>query len=133
MARDQLALFHALPEDYSAFKAVDREQECLNIRRERGQWEWLAYSYRLRVVGNYPAWSCVMVAYTFLTVRITGRNLCEVAEAIAARRCDFIQEHDAAHWLQPKDTSAAFIERIEVIAGRSPDQVLSEMEPGVNG
>jgi hypothetical protein len=128
MARDQLALFHALPEDYTAFRAVDREQGCLNIRRGNGRWEWVNNKYLLRVAGNNPAWSCVTVAYTFLVVQITGRNLMEVAEAIAANHCDFIQEHDAEHWLQPKDTSAAFIDRIEVIANRSPEQVFGEME-----
>ncbi len=128
MARDQLALFDALPEDYTAFHAVDRALEALNIRRDSGLWEWMGNKYLLRVVGNHPSWSCVMAAFTFVTLRITGRNLAEVAQAIAEHHCNFIQEFDAQHWLQPKDTSAAFIERIEVIAGRSPDQVVAEME-----
>lgn len=101
--------------EYRAFHAVDRRQIRLKIRPTLAPWDRVTYSYLLHMPeddhGTYLA-----LVFTYLTVVIKGRNLQELAEAIADERCEFIQAYNPAKWSKPKDVSAAYIERIEIQA-----------------
>ncbi len=99
--------------EYAAFKAVDRRQIRLKVRPSSGPWERVTYSYLLHMPEDEQGTYLALI-FTFMTVVVKGRNLQELAEAIGDERCEFIQAYDPKKWKKPKDTSAAFIETIEV-------------------
>lgn len=101
--------------EYRAFKAVDRRQIRLKIRPASGPRDRVTYSYLLHMPEDEQG-TYLGLVFTFMTVAIKGRNLQEVAEAIAEERCDFIQAYDPAKWPKPKNADAAFIEVIEIQA-----------------
>jgi hypothetical protein len=57
------------------------------------------------------------LVYSFLMVKIKGRNLQPVIAAILDNRCEFIQDFDAREFLPP-DPAAPLIESIEFVSGR---------------
>src|SRR5579871_3810360 len=116
---DSLVLIHTLPEEYAAFKAKDRRKIRLQLRPAGASWEWLPYGYMLRLIAGQDGRGLTL-CYSFLTVFVTGRNLFDVADAIAEEHCDFIEAYDATRWPKPNDASTAFIERIEIVTDRSP-------------
>jgi hypothetical protein len=52
------------------------------------------------------------------TVKILGRNLQPIAEALIAGTCAFIEEHDASRPGPPLDGTAAIVETIAIIAAK---------------
>jgi hypothetical protein len=104
---------------YHAFKAVDRSQRRLLLKPVGTPWEWLPYQYLLRIVLD-PKATRIALVFSFMAVTITGRNLTQMAGALAEERCEFIQEFDPKHWPKPTDPEAAYVESIEFITERPP-------------
>jgi hypothetical protein len=103
---------------YHAFKAVDRKQRRLLLRPVGGSSEWLTYQYLLRIVLD-PGATKLALIFSFMAITITGRNLEELAVAVAEEHCDFIQQFDGKVWKKPTD-SAAIVESIEFITNKPP-------------
>lgn len=53
------------------------------------------------------------VIFRHLIIRVSGKNLGEVINAIENHVCDFIQEYHASLWPQP-ETGKAIIKKIEI-------------------
>ena len=96
------------------------------IRSSSNAWEWVTYSYLLRIVADGASGTRLTLVFTFMAVTITGRNLFEVGDAIANERCDFIEEFDAKRWAKPTDPKAPFIESIEFLVESPPMQAAEE-------
>ena len=107
-------------EDYEAFKPVDRRQLSLHIRPVAEPFLWAKYGYLLYVVAA-PSGRRLDVAFSFALVTITGRNLQEIADAIANERCAFVQQFNPKQWAKPKDDSAPFVETIAYLMTKPQD------------
>ena len=76
-----------------------------------------SYRYLMDVAFNGQYGTELVLVYSFLMVKIKGRNLQPVVAAILENRCDFIQDFDAREFLPP-DGAAPVIESIEIVTGR---------------
>lgn len=110
---------------YHAYKAVDRKQRRLLIRPVSTAWEWATYQYLLRVVVD-PTGRRLALIFSFMAITLKGRNLVQIAEAVADERCDFIQQFDGKRWQEPADQQAAFVESIEFITKEAPMSAAQE-------
>ena len=104
---------------YHAFKAVDRKQRRLLVRPVGAASEWVTYQYLLRIVLDPKATKLALI-FSFMVITITGRNLFQLAEAVADERCDRIEVFDPKKWLKPTDAQAAFVEAVEFVTDRPP-------------
>lgn len=100
------------PDEYRAFKAVDRKQRRLLVRPVGEPCEWVPYQYLLRIVLDERQTRLALI-FTFMGVTISGRNLGQIAEAVADERCDFVQAFDPKHWTYPTALGAGVIDSIE--------------------
>jgi hypothetical protein len=73
------------------------------------------YGSLLDVVFDADKGLDIVLIYSFLIVTVTGRNLRDLAVAIAERTVGHIQEFDPAKWPHPTDEKAAFIESIDLM------------------
>ena len=105
-------------EEYAAFGAKDKVQR-LRIRRAMAPTRSPGYAYLLDVVYDGSYGTNFVLVYTFLMVLVRGQNLQQLVFALENGQVDFIQEFDAAQWDKPSDSSAAFIESIEIVVQES--------------
>ncbi len=76
-----------------------------------------SYRYLMDVAFNGESGTEIVLLYSFLTVKITGRSLQPVVAAILENSCIFIQDFHPNEFLQaPQD--APFIEAIEFDSGK---------------
>src|ERR1700726_2266707 len=76
---------------YVAYKVFDRKQDRLDIRRVLGDSGMPKYAFLGDIRYNASFEDELTLIYTIYTVKIKGKNLRPVREAIADSRCDFIQ------------------------------------------
>jgi hypothetical protein len=101
-----------LPE-YQAFDAKDRTK-IIRIRRTNGTNHAPANTYLLDVVSDGGKNQEIAIIYSFMVVKIRGRNLHHLQLAIEKRECDFIQNYDAEIFAPP-EPDEAIIDDIEVV------------------
>jgi len=77
-----------------------------------------SYRYLMDVVFSKDYGSRIELVYSFMMVRIEGRNLAPVAAAILDGTCAFIQDFDAREFATPADQDAPMIEKITFIVGK---------------
>ncbi|MGE4045292.1 MAG: hypothetical protein AB7F35_10595 [Acetobacteraceae bacterium] len=99
---------------YKAFDPVDRRQLRVWICPRLRAWEALPYNRLDRIVTDGTYGTRLGLIWGFAVVVIHGRNLQELARALAQERCDQLQEFDPARFEQPTDPNAAYIERIDI-------------------
>ena len=100
------------PVEYVAFETKD---DLYRLVIECGDDQELAplYQYLMDVVCDGKHGTRVILVYTFMMVYIRGRNLYSMVKAIRGHHAYVIRQFGKP-WSQPKDTSAAFIEEIEI-------------------
>lgn len=98
---------------YSAFAAQDRIK-FLNIEKANGITHAPAYAYLLDIISDGERGEEVALLYSFMLVKIKGRNLWEIAQAISMHDCHFIAEYDASRYA-PSEPDAPLIENIEFV------------------
>ena len=106
--------------EYEAFKVVDRRQVSLLLRPLSGAHHWVSYSTLLRIESADPSGSALLLFFTSLAVSIEGRNLHEVADAIAKGRCSFVEQFDPARHNKPANPHTPLIEHITTYAPEHP-------------
>lgn len=77
-----------------------------------------SYRYLMDIAFNGQYGTEIVLVYSFLMVKIRGRNLQPVIYAILESRCDFIQDFDAREFVKPTDPKQPVIENIEITTGR---------------
>jgi hypothetical protein len=108
------------PDSLKAYQAFDAKDKLLSldIRSVLAPTHSPTYAYLLNVVFDYEYYTGFMLYFTFMVVKVRGKNLKEVITAIKMRKCEFIQDfHPGEH--RPPKSGEALIESI-VVEWRDP-------------
>jgi hypothetical protein len=100
-----------LPE-YQAFATKDR-LKSLQIKR-KGEVQAPAYAYLLNVISDDERGEEIALIYSFMLVKIRGKHLQEVAQALIMHQCHFISEYNPDKHPQP-EPSEPLISSIEIV------------------
>jgi hypothetical protein len=103
---------------YEAYKAQDRKPERLEIRRVLGEGHAPSYRYLMDIAFNGSFGTEIVLIYSFMVVKIRGKNLQPVIYALLESRCDFIQDYHPDEFMPWRDMDAPLIETIEIVTGR---------------
>lgn len=140
MSNDPLAQFRKIsqsaslekpagdPQQYEAFTIAEGggRQERLIINRFSGDNRAPAYRYLMDVSTNGKYGTQIVLYYSFMQVRIEGRNMQAGVRALREGSCVSIQEHDAVAYPQPVNPDAPFIEKIDVFMGLEAERARHE-------
>src|SRR6266702_2998207 len=102
---------------YEAFRVKDRGAERLEIRRVLGESHAPSYRYLMDVSFNGDFGTELILIYSFLMVKIKGKQMQPLLRSILEGTCAFIQDFHPQEF-SPPEPGAAIIESIEIIAGR---------------
>ena len=72
------------------------------------------YQNLVQLVVNAPEGDFLSVMTSSAIIRISGRNLKPIATALKLRTCDTITQYAPELFLAPTDTTAPFVEAVEV-------------------
>lgn len=78
-----------------------------------GIWQAPSYRYLMNTLFNSVSGTGIVLIFSFVVVKIQGRNLDTVYQAIRDRTCACIQEYDPTAF-SPLDTDAPVITQIEI-------------------
>ena len=129
------------PRHYQACRTDEQRKERLGIRRMARDTDEPSYRYEppydylMDIVydGRHGTWiellysSEKLPVSSSLTVKITGRNLQPITEAIAERTCEFIQEYQPHRFLLPHP-DVPVITKIELVVNREDELLLAKGE-----
>jgi hypothetical protein len=97
---------------YVAFEAKDK-LVCIDVRRVLGTTHALTYAYLLDVAYDHEYFTNFVLYFSFMQVKVRGKNLREVITAIKLRKAEYIQDfHPREH--EPPKPGEPVIEAIEV-------------------
>ena len=102
------------PHFYNAHSTGDRSQERLQIRRVLGAWHSPSYRYLMDVVQDGSQGEELVLVYSFMLVKIAGRNMQSIAAAIFEGTCIFIQDYHEKEFTPPAATTPV-ITKIEIV------------------
>lgn len=102
------------PHHYAAFGQGGRNQVRLEIRRLLGEWHAPSYRYLMDIVFDGRYGTEIVLVFSFLLVKIRGKNLQPVMAVIAEETCAYIQDYDAREF-SPPAPDAPVITKIEVV------------------
>jgi hypothetical protein len=114
-------------EPYIAFATKDKLGR-FDIRTKDGLSHSPAYNYLLDVSYDRRAYTSVLLVLSFMLVRIRGKNLKPLIDAIKLHTCEFIAEFDGQEYDAPTDRDAPYVERIVIQTGRSAERQEGERE-----
>lgn len=102
--------------EYHAFTVMEKSEKVhrLQIRCATAATHSPAYSYLLDVCYDGLHGTSVILIYSFMQVKIKGKNLQALISAIEKHDCATIQDYDAHVFASPKPNEAV-IESIEVV------------------
>lgn len=112
---------------YQAYGTTNRSLDRLRILPVAGYRHIPSYTYLLNVVPDGDSGTKIELVYSFMRVKISGRNMQPVKQAIMERTCLFIQEYSPKHFAPP-DTDAPIITRIEIVMNSEIELLLAEEE-----
>ncbi|MDD5459013.1 MAG: hypothetical protein PHF37_06450 [Phycisphaerae bacterium] len=98
---------------YLAFDAKDRTKR-LQIRRVMAAFNIPAYSHLLTIIPDGWHGTELGLIYSFQIVKIKGRNLQPITDAIEKEKCSFIQDYDP-RFFAPPQPDQPLIEAIEIV------------------
>lgn len=87
---------------YKAFEIRERAAERLEIRRVLGETHAPSYRYLMDVSFNGQYGTELLLVYSFLIVKIKGKNLQPVIYAILEGRCHCIQDFHPNEFASPQ-------------------------------
>ena len=111
------------PHYYGAYGTVERKLYALEIRPVLGMWHAPSYDYLTNVVPDGDSGTKIELLYSFMQVKITGRNLQSLSEVLEDGTCKFIQEYDP-NYFTPPAPDAPVITQIEFIMSREHELLL---------
>ena len=86
---------------YQAFDAKDK-LVCLEIRRVLGTTHAPTYAYLLNIAFDHEFFTNFVLSYSFMQVKVRGKNLKDVIAALKMRKCEFIQDFHPGRYERPK-------------------------------
>jgi len=87
---------------YLAFDSKDKVV-CLDIRRVLGTTHCPTYNYLLNIAYDYEFYRTFVLYFSFMQVKVSGKNLREVVNAIKLRKCEWIQDFHPRDFEPPKE------------------------------
>jgi len=87
---------------YKAFDTRERAPERLEIRRVLGETHAPSYRYLMDVAFNGEFGTELLLVYSFLLVKIKGRNLYPIIRALLEGRCAFLQDFHPNEFAPPQ-------------------------------
>ncbi|GHO66546.1 hypothetical protein KSC_054380 [Ktedonobacter sp. SOSP1-52] len=102
------------PHHYSAYGLGERSQERLEIRSLLAPWHAPSYHYLLDIVFNGNFGTETILTFSFLVVKIEGKNLQAVNVAIREGVCTYIQDYDKREFTPPAEGEPV-ITKIEAV------------------
>jgi len=98
---------------YQAFDAKDKLKR-MQIRQVMAAFNSPAYAHLLTIVSDGLHGTELGLIYTFQIVKIKGRNLQPITDAIEMGDCAFIQDYDP-RFFAPPEPNEPIIESIEIV------------------
>jgi len=99
---------------YEAYRVKERGAERLEIRRVLGASHAPGYRYLMDVSFNGDFGTELVLIYSFLMVKIKGKQMQPLIHAILEGTCAFIQDFHSNEF-SPPQPGAAIIESIEIV------------------
>lgn len=105
-------------QNYQAFALIDKTEKItrLQIRCAKGLTHSSSYSCLLDVCYDGFHGTELILVFSFMQVKIKGKNLQALITAIEKHECAYIQNYDTQFFNPPKANDAV-IESIEVMTG----------------
>jgi hypothetical protein len=105
--------------EYQAFNPKDNQRRGrLNIRRKGGMSHAPGYNFIIDICYDEDHYSGIMLVLSTMLVKIRGRNLKPVVDALLLGTCEYIQEFRDDIFDKPDDPAAPFLEAIDIVTGR---------------
>lgn len=110
-------------EAYAAFASKDRVK-AIDIFCKDGSGHSPTYNYLLYVSWDRKRYTQIFLVFSFLMVKITGRNLHDVVQALRLRKCEYLCEFDSALHQEPAG-DAPYIASIELVKSQAAGAFMS--------
>jgi hypothetical protein len=106
----------APPEGKAEYVAFGTKDNVSGLRIRRRDFLTYATGYNFLLVAAYDddRGTVIMLNFSFMKVKIEGKNLQNLVHAINAKKAEFVMEFDPDRWAEPTDANAPFITSIEV-------------------
>jgi hypothetical protein len=113
--------------EYEAFNPKDNQRRGrLNIRRKGGMSHAPGYNFIIDICYDEDHYSGILLVLSTMLVKIRGRNLKPIVDALLLGTCEYIQEFRDDIFDKPDDPAAPFVEAIEIVTGRERDEKPSQ-------
>jgi len=136
MENDPLAKFRAKPInssttkldtsdgllEYEAFGTADRPPPHFQIRNTKSPTYSPSYHSLVYIAYNELFGDDMVLNFSSMLVRVTGKNLQPIADAIERHKCTFIRDFNPDFFRPPTDANAPFIEKIELVVKENLSQ-----------
>ena len=117
--------------EYLAFDAQDKPRWLRIKRPQTAATRSPDYAFLQDVVFDDVFWESAALVYSFMIVEIHGRNLQPVIEALAARKCSWVQQHNPKlHDPVPDDGKTPVITAIVTHIPNSQREMQGDVQPG---
>jgi hypothetical protein len=109
---------------YEAFNSKDSQLRTgrVDIRRKGGMAHGLLYSWIGEITYDRDHYTGILLILSTKLVKIRGRNLKPVVDALFLGACEYIQEFRDDIFDKPVDPSAPFVEEIKIVTGREAQE-----------
>lgn len=112
---------------YEAFATKDRVR-ALDVLCKDGSGHSVTYNYLLYAAWDRRDYTSFFIAFSFMMVKVTGRNLHDVVQALRLRKCEFLCEFNAAEHEAPAP-DAPLIDFIEVKKAEAAEEFMKGSLP----
>ena len=116
---------------YEAFATKDRVR-AIDIMCKDGSGHSATYNYLLYAAWDRLDYTSFFIVFSFMMVKVTGRNLHDVVQAVRMRKCEFICEFSATEHESPAP-DAPCIESVEVKKSPAAEEFMAGDPTGRTG
>jgi|SRR5579871_80914 len=110
-------------EPYRAFAGKDNQRKArLDIRCKDGMAHAVGYNFIIEICYDRRGYTALLLVLSTMLVKIRGRNLRPIVDALKLGTCEFIQEYDEGDFGPPESEDAPLVQNIEVISSAQMKQ-----------
>jgi hypothetical protein len=103
-------------EAYKAFGAKDNSKRTrLDIRCKDGMAHAVGYNFIVEICYDRRDYTGIVLVLTTMLIKIKGKQLRPIVDALKLGTCEFIQEFDAGEFPAPEGEAAPLVQSIEVL------------------
>jgi hypothetical protein len=103
---------------YRAFAGKDnqRSRSRLDIRCANGIAHAVSYNFIVEIAYDRRDYTGILIVLTTMVVKVKGRALRPIVDALKLGVCEFIEEFAADQFGPPEDPAGPFVDSIEVVS-----------------